>query len=80
MLFTMAVSLCTSRIGKNALFVIHRHTDTSEVMICIYPSAIERLYDEQGNGREMVVMKIIVFAVKAHRYNINRIKTNKICN
>lgn len=31
------------------------HTNTSEVMICIYPSAIERFYDEQGN--EMVVME-----------------------
>lgn len=36
---------------------IHRHTNTSEVMICIYPSAIERFYDEQGNDLELVVMK-----------------------
>lgn len=33
------------------------HTNTSEVMICIYPSAIERFYDEQGNDLELVVMK-----------------------
>lgn len=36
---------------------IHRHTNTSEVVICIYGSAIERFYDEQGNETEMVVMK-----------------------
>lgn len=36
---------------------IHRHTDTSEVVVCIYGSAIERFYDEQGNETEMVVMK-----------------------
>lgn len=27
-------------------------------MICIYPSAIERFYDEQSNEKEMVVMKV----------------------
>mgnify|MGYP006959803211 CR=1 FL=1 len=27
-------------------------------MICIYPSAIERFYDEQGNETETVVMKV----------------------
>ena len=37
---------------------IHRHTDTSEVVVCIYGSAIERFYDEHGNGTEMVVMKV----------------------
>lgn len=26
---------------------IHRHTDTSEVVVCIYGSAIEPFYDEQ---------------------------------
>lgn len=26
-------------------------------MICIYPSDIERFYDEQGNETEMVAMK-----------------------
>lgn len=36
---------------------IHRHTDTSEVVVCIYGSAIECFYDEQGNETEMVVMK-----------------------
>lgn len=35
---------------------IHRHTDTSEVVVCIYGSAIERFYDDQGNETEMVVM------------------------
>lgn len=48
--------------------------------MCIFSSAIERFNDEQGNEMEIEVMKIIVFAVEAHRYNINRIKTNKICN
>lgn len=37
---------------------IHRHTNTSEVMICIYPSAIEGFNDKQGNDSEMVVMKV----------------------
>ena len=36
---------------------IHRHSDTSEVVICIYGSAIERFYDDEGNETEMVVMK-----------------------
>ena len=36
---------------------IHHHTDTSEVVVCIYGSAIERFYDEQGNETEIVVMK-----------------------
>lgn len=27
-------------------------------MICIYPSAIEGFNDKQGNGSEMVVMKV----------------------
>ena len=37
--------------------VIHRHTDTSEVVVCIYGSAIERFYDAQGNETQMVIMK-----------------------
>ena len=35
---------------------IHRHADTSEVVVCIYGNAIERFYDEKGNETEMVVM------------------------
>ena len=35
---------------------IHRHTDTSEVVVCIYGSAIERFYDDEGNETEMVLM------------------------
>lgn len=35
---------------------IHRHSNTSEVVICIYGRAIERFYDEQGHETEMVVM------------------------
>ena len=35
---------------------IHRHTETSEVVVCIYGSAIERFYDDEGNETEMVVM------------------------
>lgn len=38
-------------------FDIYRHTNTSEVVVCIYGFGIERLYDEQGNETEMVVMK-----------------------
>lgn len=38
-------------------FAIHRHTDTSKIVVCIYGSAIERFY-EQGNDTEMVVMKV----------------------
>lgn len=36
---------------------VHRHLDTTEVVICIYGSAIERFYDDEGNETEMVVMK-----------------------
>lgn len=36
---------------------IHRHSNTSEVVVCIYGSAIERFYDELGNETEVVVMK-----------------------
>lgn len=36
---------------------IHRHSDTSEVVVCIYSSAIERSYDDQGNEMEMVIMR-----------------------
>ena len=36
---------------------IHRHTDTSEVLVCIYGSAIKRFCDEQSNETEVVVMK-----------------------
>lgn len=36
---------------------IHRHSDTSEVVVCIYGSAIERSYDDQGNEMEMVIMR-----------------------
>ena len=53
MLFTMAVSLCTSCIGKMPKFSIHHHTNTSKFVVCIYGSAIERLYDEQSNETEM---------------------------
>ena len=35
---------------------IHRHTDTSEVVVCIYGNAIERFYDDEGNETEVVVM------------------------
>lgn len=57
MLFIMAVSLCTSRIGKKTNSAIPLYTNTSEVVECIYGFGIERFYDEQGNGTEMVVMK-----------------------
>ena len=36
---------------------IHRHTNTSEVVACVYGSAIERSYDQQGNETEMVAIK-----------------------
>ena len=35
---------------------IHRHQDTSEVVLCIYGSAIERIYDDEGNVIENVTM------------------------
>lgn len=47
------------------------HTNTSEVMICIYPSAIERFYDEQGNETEMVDFQIAVRR-KCMKYLINK--------
>lgn len=37
--------------------VIPRHTNTSEVVECIYGSSIEYFHDKQGNEMEMVVMK-----------------------
>lgn len=37
---------------------IPRHTNTSEVIVCIYGSAIELFYDEQGNDIEMVNFQI----------------------
>ena len=36
---------------------IHRHQDTSEVVVCIYGSAIERFYDDDGKETEVVHMK-----------------------
>ena len=33
---------------------IHRHQDTSEVVLCIYGSVIERFYDVEGNEIESV--------------------------
>lgn len=38
---------------------IPRHTNTSEVVVCIYGSAIERFCDKQGNETEMVCFQII---------------------
>lgn len=38
-------------------FAIPYYSATLEVVVCIYPSAIERFYDEQGNDLELVVMK-----------------------
>jgi len=37
--------------------VIHRHMDTSETVLCIYGSAIERFYDVDGNETECIRMK-----------------------
>ena len=36
---------------------IYRHTNTSEVVACVYGSTIECFYDEQGNETELVAMK-----------------------
>ena len=36
---------------------IHRHQDTSEVVVCIYGSAIERFYFSYGIETEVVHMK-----------------------
>lgn len=38
-------------------FAIPLYADTYKIVVCIYPSAIERFYDEQGDETEMVVMK-----------------------
>ena len=35
---------------------IHRHTNTSEVVICIQGSCIERLYDDNGNETECITL------------------------
>ena len=35
---------------------IHRHLNTSELVVCIQGSVIERLYDEQGHETETVVL------------------------
>ncbi len=40
-------------------------------MICIYPSAIERFYDKQGNGTEMVFFQILARR-KCVKYLINK--------
>ena len=63
---------------------IHRHLETSEVVVCIYGSAIEKFYDDQGNETEMVIMRAgsdipgvsleatdemgVIFEAKAHRF------------
>ena len=44
-------------LGVKEKSAIPRHTDTTEVVVCFYPSAIERFHDKQGNETEMVVMK-----------------------
>lgn len=36
---------------------IHRHQDTSETVLCIYGSAVERFYDDQGNEIECIRME-----------------------
>ena len=36
---------------------IHRHQDTSEVVVCIYGSTIERFYDADGKETEVVHIK-----------------------
>ena len=38
-------------------FAIPLYADTYKIVVCIYGSAIERFYDEEGNETEMVVMK-----------------------
>lgn len=38
-------------------FAIPLYTDTYKTVVCVYPSVIERFYDEQGNETEIVVMK-----------------------
>lgn len=35
---------------------IHRHTNTSEVVVCIQGSCIERLYDDKGNETECITL------------------------
>ena len=35
---------------------IHRHTNSSEVVVCIQGSCIERLYDDKGNETECITL------------------------
>ena len=35
---------------------IHRHSNTSEVVICIYGSCIERFYDDKGQETECITL------------------------
>ena len=35
---------------------IHCHSNTSEVVVCIYGSVLERFYDKDGNETERVLM------------------------
>ena len=44
-------------IAHSASPAIYRQTATSEVIVCIYGCAIERLYDEQGNEAEVWYFK-----------------------
>ena len=46
-------------IAHSASSAIPRHTNTPEVVVCIYGSPIERFYDKQGNGTEMVFFQIL---------------------
>ena len=36
---------------------IHRHSNTSEVVICIYGSCIERFYDDKGQETDCFTLK-----------------------
>ena len=52
-------------------FAIPLYIDTSKIVVCIYGSAIERFYDKQGNGTEMVFFQIQARR-KCMKYLINK--------
>lgn len=48
---------CSKKNSKLSSVTISLHTNTSEFVVCIYGSDIERFHDEQDNETEIVVMK-----------------------
>lgn len=40
-----------------SIVAAHRHLDTTEVVVCIHGTAIERYYDENGNETDVFMLK-----------------------